>query len=57
MDGHGKRSKPVIGDLAKDTARNKAGILVATVGGRCLMRPASGGLEIITRPWRTWMRP
>ncbi|MGW5093542.1 hypothetical protein ACWEQ1_00700 [Streptomyces nodosus] len=57
MDGHGEHSKPVIGDLAKDTARNKVGILVDAVGGRYLMRPTSGGLEIITRPWRTWMRP
>ncbi|MFJ3820382.1 hypothetical protein [Streptomyces nodosus] len=53
MDGHGEHSKPVIGDLTKD----KVGILVGTVGGRYLMRPASGGLGIITRTWRTWMRP
>ncbi|MYV47418.1 hypothetical protein [Streptomyces sp. SID2888] len=53
MDGHGEHSKPVIGDLTKDMAKNKVGILVGTVGGRYLMRPASGGLGIITRTWRT----
>ncbi|MCS0601064.1 hypothetical protein NX794_07445 [Streptomyces sp. LP11] len=45
MDGHDEHSKPHIGDLAKDTASNRVGVLMGEVGGRLLLRPARGGTE------------
>ncbi|MFC3350040.1 hypothetical protein ACFOOM_21955 [Streptomyces echinoruber] len=45
MDGHDEQSRPGIGDLAKDTVRNKVGVLMGEAGGRLLMRPPGGGRE------------
>ncbi|MGW8630644.1 hypothetical protein [Streptomyces sp. NPDC055793] len=45
MDGHDEHGKPDIGDLAKDTALDKVGVLMGKVGGRYLMRPSAGGRE------------
>jgi hypothetical protein len=50
MDGHDEQSGPGIGDLAKDTATNKVGVLVDEVGGRLLMRPVDGGKEWEVEP-------
>ncbi|MFD8914831.1 hypothetical protein [Streptomyces sp. NPDC059575] len=50
MDGNGERSAPGIGDLAKDTATNKVGILMDKVGGRFLLRPVRGGKEWEAEP-------
>ncbi|MEU0674435.1 hypothetical protein ABZ330_16345 [Streptomyces sp. NPDC006172] len=50
MDGHDGESGPGIGDLAKDTAKNKVGVLVDRVGGRYLMRPVNGGREWEVEP-------
>ncbi|MBY8869742.1 hypothetical protein [Streptomyces sennicomposti] len=45
MDGHDEHSKPGIGDLAKDTAKNQVGFLMDEVGGKLLPRPTRGGKE------------
>lgn len=50
MDGHDEQSGPGIGDLAKDTSTGRVGVLVDEVGGRFLMRPASGGKEWEVEP-------
>ncbi len=36
---------PEIGDLVLDTVRNRVGEVMATVGGRLLLRPPGGGRE------------
>ncbi|KPC89334.1 hypothetical protein ADL35_02545 [Streptomyces sp. NRRL WC-3753] len=50
MDGHDEHSKPGIGDLAKDKAKDKVGVLMGMAGGRYLLRPTSGGLEWEVEP-------
>lgn len=50
MDGHGERSGPGIGELAKDSARDKIGVLMGRVGGRVQIRPVAGGREWETEP-------
>ncbi|MCP3817106.1 hypothetical protein NLX86_02820 [Streptomyces sp. A3M-1-3] len=40
-----EQTKPGIGDLAKDTAKGKIGIIMGAIGGRVQMRPVDGGLE------------
>lgn len=50
MDGHDEHGKPDIGDLAKDTARDKVGVLMDKIAGRYLMRPMSGGREWEVKP-------
>ncbi|MBP0460878.1 hypothetical protein [Streptomyces montanisoli] len=47
-----ERTAPDIGDLAKDSARKKVGVLVDRVAGRYLMRPVAGGLEWEVEPGR-----
>ncbi|MEU8948816.1 hypothetical protein [Streptomyces sp. NPDC048489] len=44
MDGHENRS-PGIGDLAKDTATGRVGVIRDTQYARVQMRPVNGGRE------------
>jgi predicted sugar kinase len=39
-----------IGDLAKDTGRNKVGVVMGELGGYVLLRPLNGGIEWEVRP-------
>ncbi|MFG2923848.1 hypothetical protein ACGFYA_20360 [Streptomyces sp. NPDC048305] len=50
MDGHDEASGPGIGELARDTAKNKVGVLMGSVGGRYLLRPLNGGCEWEVEP-------
>jgi hypothetical protein len=38
-------SRPGIGDLAKDTATGRVGVVMGELGGRVQMRPVHGGME------------
>jgi hypothetical protein len=40
-----QQTRPGIGDLAKDTATGRSGIVMGKIGGRVQMRPVRGGLE------------
>ncbi|MFJ8539204.1 hypothetical protein [Streptomyces sp. NPDC093591] len=40
-----QQTRPGIGELAKDTARNRIGVVTGTVGGRVQIRPIGGGAE------------
>ncbi|MFF8845465.1 hypothetical protein ACF08N_22525 [Streptomyces sp. NPDC015127] len=40
-----QQTRPGIGDLAKDTANGKLGIVMGEIGGRVQMRPVGGGIE------------
>ena len=40
-----QQTRPGIGELAKDTATGRIGIVMGTIGGRVQMRPVRGGIE------------
>ncbi|GGW53597.1 hypothetical protein [Streptomyces xantholiticus] len=40
-----QQTKPGIGELAKDTATGRIGIVMGTIGGHVQMQPVRGGLE------------
>ncbi|MBG0853764.1 hypothetical protein I2W78_18395 [Streptomyces spinoverrucosus] len=40
-----QQTRPVIGELAKDTARGRIGVVMGEVGGRVQIRPIGGGTE------------
>ncbi|MFD6654479.1 hypothetical protein ACFWEB_04875 [Streptomyces parvus] len=40
-----QQPRPGIGELAKDTARGRIGVVMGEVGGRVQMRPIRGGAE------------
>ncbi|MDF3140383.1 MULTISPECIES: hypothetical protein [unclassified Streptomyces] len=40
-----QQTRPDIGELAKDTARNRIGVVMGEVGGRVQIRPIGGGAE------------
>jgi hypothetical protein len=39
------QTRPGIGELAKDSARDRIGVVMGKAGGRVQLRPISGGLE------------
>lgn len=47
-----QQTRPDIGELAKDTARNRIGVVMGDFGGRVQMRPIRGGLEWDASPDR-----
>jgi hypothetical protein len=40
-----QQTGPGIGELAKDTARGRIGVVMGEVGGRVQIRPIGGGME------------
>ncbi|MFI8308821.1 hypothetical protein ACIF80_36590 [Streptomyces sp. NPDC085927] len=40
-----QQTRPGIGELAKDSARGRLGVVMGEVGGRVQIRPANGGTE------------
>lgn len=40
-----QQTRPGIGELAKDMATGRIGIVMGTIGGRVQMRPVHGGME------------
>lgn len=40
-----QQTRPGIGELAKDTSRNRIGVVMDEVGGRVQIRPIGGGAE------------
>lgn len=40
-----QQTRPGIGDLAKDTARGRIGVVMGEVGGHVQIRPVGGGIE------------
>lgn len=40
-----QQTRPGIGELAKDSARGRIGIVMGEVGGRVQIRPIGGGTE------------
>jgi hypothetical protein len=40
-----QQTRPGIGELAKDTARGRIGVVMGEVGGRVQIRPIGGGME------------
>jgi hypothetical protein len=40
-----QQTRPGIGELAKDTARNRIGVVMGEIGGRVQIRPIGGGTE------------
>ncbi|MXM65719.1 hypothetical protein GR925_20245 [Streptomyces sp. HUCO-GS316] len=40
-----QQTRPGIGELAKDTARRRIGVVMGEVGGRVQIRPVGGGRE------------
>ncbi|ELS54450.1 hypothetical protein J7F01_39160 [Streptomyces sp. ISL-22] len=40
-----QQTRPDIGELAKDTARNRIGVVMGKVGGRVQIKPIGGGVE------------
>ncbi|MFM9445306.1 hypothetical protein [Streptomyces acidiscabies] len=40
-----QQTRPGIGELAKDTARGRIGVVMDEVGGRVQIRPLTGGTE------------
>jgi hypothetical protein len=40
-----QQTRPGIGELAKDTARDRIGVVMGALGGRVQLRPLGGGTE------------
>ncbi|MBT2676291.1 hypothetical protein J7E95_37005 [Streptomyces sp. ISL-14] len=40
-----QQTRPDTGELAKDTARNRIGVVMGKLGGRVQIRPIGGGTE------------
>ncbi|MFG2724053.1 hypothetical protein [Streptomyces canus] len=40
-----QQTRPGIGELAKDSARDRIGVVMGALGGRVQMRPIGGGTE------------
>ncbi|MET7696322.1 hypothetical protein [Streptomyces sp. NPDC005485] len=40
-----QQTRPGIGELAKDSARGRIGVVMGEIGGRVQMRPLCGGIE------------
>lgn len=40
-----QQTRPGIGELAKDTALGRIGVVMGEVGGRVQIRPVGGGME------------
>ncbi|GGQ28068.1 hypothetical protein GCM10010279_40220 [Streptomyces mutabilis] len=40
-----QQTRPAIGDLARDNARRRIGVVMDQIGGRVQMRPVRGGAE------------
>ncbi|WP_405585882.1 hypothetical protein [Streptomyces sp. NBC_01092] len=40
-----RHTRPGIGELAKDTARGRIGVVMGKLGGRVQIRPIGGGTE------------
>ena len=40
-----QQTRPGIGELAKDTVRDRIGVVMGAVGGRVQIRPIGGGTE------------
>ncbi|KUO19655.1 hypothetical protein [Streptomyces dysideae] len=40
-----QQTRPCIGELAKDSARDRIGVVMGALGGRVQMRPIGGGTE------------
>ncbi|MFD5130603.1 hypothetical protein [Streptomyces olindensis] len=40
-----QQTRPGIGELAKDTARKRIGVVMGELGGRVQIRPVGGGQE------------
>jgi hypothetical protein len=40
-----QQTRPGIGELAKDSAKDRIGIVMGEVGGRVQIRPIGGGME------------
>ncbi|MFD4412613.1 hypothetical protein ACFVXA_27080 [Streptomyces sp. NPDC058246] len=40
-----QQTRPVIGELAKDSARGRIGVVMGEIGGRVQIRPIRGGRE------------
>lgn len=40
-----QQTRPGIGELAKDSARDRIGVVMGEVGGRVQIRPINGGAE------------
>ncbi|MFG2955757.1 hypothetical protein ACGF5O_18780 [Streptomyces sp. NPDC048291] len=40
-----QQTRPGIGELAKDSARDRIGVVMGAVGGRVQIRPIGGGTE------------
>ncbi|WP_432162863.1 hypothetical protein [Streptomyces tendae] len=40
-----QQTRPGIGDLAKDTARGRIGVVMGEVGGHVQISPVGGGIE------------
>ncbi|WP_327575419.1 hypothetical protein [Streptomyces sp. NBC_00145] len=40
-----QQSRPGIGELAMDSARDRMGVVMGEIGGRVQMRPIRGGVE------------
>ncbi|GEC08757.1 hypothetical protein SSP24_64120 [Streptomyces spinoverrucosus] len=45
-----QQTRPGIGELAKDSARGRIGVVMGEVGGRVQIRPIGGGMEWDARP-------
>ena len=40
-----QQTRPGIGELAKDSARGRIGVVMGEIGGRVQIRPLRGGIE------------
>ncbi|MEW2165863.1 hypothetical protein AB0912_23100 [Streptomyces sp. NPDC007084] len=47
-----QQTRPGIGELAKDSARDRIGVVMGELGGRVQMRPVRGGVEWNAMPDR-----
>lgn len=45
-----QQTRPSIGELAKDTAGKRIGVVMGEIGGRVQMRPIQGGREWDAKP-------
>ncbi|MCX4882195.1 hypothetical protein [Streptomyces sp. NBC_00847] len=45
-----QQTRPGIGELAKDSARDRIGVVMGAVGGRVQIRPIGGGTEWDAHP-------
>lgn len=43
--GSHEEQRPAVGELAKDTAKDRIGIVMGRIGGRVQIRPLQGGVE------------